>query len=59
MESMEKFFYEVRPYFFLLGGIVAMAMRTDRLMAFCGLLLIVASSHIIRNRKKHRAWLAT
>lgn len=55
---MEKLFYEVRPYVFFAGGLTAIVLHVDRLMLFCGFMLIMASTHIIRSRLKYRAWLA-
>jgi hypothetical protein len=56
---MEKVIYELRPYFFILAGIVAACARPDRLTIVSALLLIAASATIVRRRMKHRAWLAT
>lgn len=51
---MEKFFYETRPYFFLVGGAIAVALGSDRLMKGSGLILIATSVFIIYHRSKHR-----
>jgi uncharacterized membrane protein YecN with MAPEG domain len=56
---MEKIIYELRPFFFMLIGIAAAMANPDRLTVISSLLLIVASAYIVRNRMKHRAWLAT
>ncbi len=55
---MEKLIYELRPYFFIIMGIVAVIARPDRLMVASAMILIGASAYIVRNRMKHRAWLA-
>lgn len=55
---MEKFFYELRPFFFFAGGVAALIARTHPLMTVSGVLLIVASSTILHRRYKHRAYMA-
>ncbi|MBS1961859.1 MAG: hypothetical protein JST04_06570 [Bdellovibrionales bacterium] len=56
---MEKFIYELRPFFFFVAGVAALIARTHPLMIISGLLLITASSVILHRRYKHRLWLAT
>jgi hypothetical protein len=56
---MEKFIYEIRPYFFMTLAIVAVAARPNELMVVSSMVLLAASAHIVRSRRKHRAWLAT
>lgn len=56
---MEKFIYELRPFFFFIAGVAALVARTHPLMIISGILLIVASSHILHSRYKHRLYMAT
>jgi hypothetical protein len=52
---MEKFIYEMRPFFFMAGGIyAAAASHGDHLMAGSGFILILSSVSIIRARMKNR-----
>jgi hypothetical protein len=54
---MEKFVYELRPYFFILTGIVAACARPDKLMFASAFVLIAASTIVLHRRMKYRAWL--
>lgn len=52
---MQKLIYEVKPYFFVILGLIASIRVTDsRLALFCSALLILASSSIIWARYKNR-----
>jgi hypothetical protein len=54
---MEKLIYELRPYFFILVGIVAACARPDKLMFASVAVLLFASTIVLHRRMKYRAWL--
>jgi hypothetical protein len=53
--SIEKIIYELRPYFFLLVGILALKYAGDsRIGQVSSIILMIGSVYVIYSRRKYR-----
>ena len=52
--QFEKVIYEIRPYLLTMISLYAVINKTSPLMLFSGVVLLLASTYILRCRLQHR-----